>query len=215
MVSTSALVLATLAVTPSGALSPGPLTAATIALGVRGGWRAGVKVAVGHTLVELPYIVMLYLAFERVRSLLGGSAGDYLTVAAAAVIAYFAYLLLRSSLEGVELRGGFAGGRTPVVVGAALTGFNAFFLLWWVSVGFKLINDAVELGAAGLAVMYVSHVWMDYAWLAVMAEAGARSAGVLGSLGYRLFLGALGVVLSVFGLNMLLTRFLGLRLLPF
>lgn len=209
------LALATLAVTPSGALSPGPLTAATLALGARGGWRAGIRVAAGHTAVELPYVTLLCLAFERVRALLEGVAGDLMTAAAAAAVSYFAYLLLSSCLKGVELRAGPASAGAPLAVGAVLTGLNAFFLLWWVSVGFELVSGAARLGAVGLAVMYASHVWVDYAWLAAVAEAGARGASALGGLGYRLFLGALGVLLLAFGLDMVLTRFLGRALLPF
>ena len=48
------LALKIMAITPSGAFSPGPLTASAVALGSSKGWRAGMRVALGHTLFELP-----------------------------------------------------------------------------------------------------------------------------------------------------------------
>ncbi len=54
MDSVLAIAFQVMAVSASGALSPGPLTVATMALGTRGGWKAGVFVSFGHALFELP-----------------------------------------------------------------------------------------------------------------------------------------------------------------
>ena len=43
----------------SGVMSPGPLFAANIAYGLKGGIKAGLKMAYGHTVVELPLVVLL------------------------------------------------------------------------------------------------------------------------------------------------------------
>ena len=43
----------------SGALAPGPLTAATASAGMKRGWKAGIEVSLGHTLVELPLVLLL------------------------------------------------------------------------------------------------------------------------------------------------------------
>ncbi|MEM4881100.1 MAG: hypothetical protein QXP89_03095 [Desulfurococcaceae archaeon] len=44
---------------PLGGTCPGPLTMATISLGIKHRWKAGLRVALGHVLVELPYIATL------------------------------------------------------------------------------------------------------------------------------------------------------------
>ena len=49
-----AIAFQVMAVSASGALSPGPLTVATMALGTRSGWKTGVFVSFGHALFELP-----------------------------------------------------------------------------------------------------------------------------------------------------------------
>lgn len=210
------LVLVTLAVTPSGALSPGPLTTATIALGVKGGWRAGVKVAFGHSIVEFFYIMALYMAFEQIHVLLEGVIGSLLITVAISIIACFALLLLRDAVKGVSIQEvGFRVIGNPLLIGIMFTGLNVFFLIWWISIGFKLIIDAISLGIIGVIVMYVSHVWMDYAWLTLIAEAGARAKSILGSRGYRILLGILGTLLILFAANMATSRFLGFNILPF
>ena len=40
-------------------MSPGPLFAANIFYGIKGGIKAGIKMAIGHTVVELPLIILL------------------------------------------------------------------------------------------------------------------------------------------------------------
>ena len=48
-----------IAISASGVMSPGPLFTANILYGLKEGKIAGVKMAVGHTIVEFPLIVML------------------------------------------------------------------------------------------------------------------------------------------------------------
>jgi len=223
LASLAALAAMTVAVSPSGAMSPGPLTASAIVLGGHGrGWRAGLLVALGHTLAELPYVVLLCFAFRYVGSVLQGPVGAALVVGAAAFITYFAVLLIRDALKpSIPSPKASSGGRSvvsgglgPVLTGFLLTALNAYFLLWWVSAGLTLIVTASSLGVAGIAVMYVSHVWLDYAWLGAMGEIGGRGAALMGSKGYRVFLGVMAAVLLFFALNMVLARFAGVSLLP-
>lgn len=196
------LVTLTLLITPSGALSPGPLTASTLALGTREGWRAGILVAVGHTLVEFPYIVLLYYALSTITRLLRGGIGLILGLSDAFIVLYFGFLLLSQSLsKNIEVRPGRLYRLHPIHVGVLLTAFNVFFLLWWVGVGLPLIRAAIPWGLAGIAVMYVSHVWMDYVWLGLIALAGYKGARSFGSKSYRLLLGVLGGILVFFGVD--------------
>jgi len=88
------LIASIILITSSGAFSPGPLTASAIALGASKGWRAGLYVAVGHMLFELPYVYALTYLFSRVDV---GPYKTYMALAATAFIIYFAYLLLRDA----------------------------------------------------------------------------------------------------------------------
>ena len=48
-----------IAISASGVMSPGPLFAANIVYGLKEGKIAGIKMAVGHTVIEFPLIVLL------------------------------------------------------------------------------------------------------------------------------------------------------------
>ena len=47
-----------IAISASGVMSPGPLFTANIIYGLKEGKIAGIKMAIGHTIVEFPLIVM-------------------------------------------------------------------------------------------------------------------------------------------------------------
>ena len=72
--------LAVITISVSGVMSPGPLFAANVAYGLKGGARSGLKMAYGHTVIELPLVVLLGIGaitlvslpqFRDVISLLG------------------------------------------------------------------------------------------------------------------------------------------------
>jgi threonine/homoserine/homoserine lactone efflux protein len=198
------LLIVTLMVSPSGALSPGPLSTAAVALGIKGnGWKTGLKMAMGHMAVELPYVFALVLFFQSIERVLKGKYGIILNVFAFIFILYFATNLLVEAYRGKynDRRRGVS--QNPFVTGALLTGLNLLFLLWWVTVALHIIRMASELGVMGVLVMYPAHVWMDFAWLSFLAETGSRSAKITGSKGYRVLLALLGLLLLFYGIDIL------------
>ncbi|MEM1873640.1 MAG: LysE family transporter [Acidilobaceae archaeon] len=207
-----ALLLLTLAITPTGALAPGPLSASALASGASLGVAGGVAVAVGHALFELPYVVLLYKTLESVESGIR-RLRPYMTVAAIIFMLYFAYLLASSALDvystgALEVDAGVRSVKLTeaLVAGLALTGLNAHFLLWWVTVGYPLIAESRRLGYAGLAAMYVVHVSIDFAWLAFLAAVGSAA----GSIDYRVYaalLLLLAAFLALFAVRMALREF--------
>ena len=193
-------------VSTSGVLSPGPLTIASAALGVRGSLRSGLLVALGHTLFELPYVATLIYLLSSVRNAL--SRPDVkvgLSAFMAVFMAFFIYLLVKDIVKGSTSLGvGSAANtvlpyRNPVVVGFAFTALNVYFLIWWATVGLVLIEGSLRFGTLqGLAIMYPLHVWMDFAWLGLIAYASHKGAEVLGPRGTRVLLGVLASILTYF-----------------
>ncbi|MDM7275462.1 MAG: LysE family transporter, partial [Thermoprotei archaeon] len=100
------------------------------------------------------------------------------------------------------LSGGFAvsGSLEAVAVGVALTGFNVYFLAWWLTVGYPLVEESSKLGFKGFTAMYVSHIWMDYAWLTILA-AGGGATKILGETPYAALLAVLALILTAFALK--------------
>jgi Putative threonine efflux protein len=197
------LVVAILLITPSGAFSPGPLTASAVALGASKGWRVGLHVALGHTAFELPYVLALAYVFSRLEV---GPYKAYMALAAAVFIAYFAYLLLRDAWRIAKgsspalPRSRFAN---PFVAGFLLTALNPYFLLWWIGVAGPVVAELAAQPLHVFAVVYTAHVWMDYLWLSLMAALGGAAARMLSTKGYAVFLALLAAMLLYFGVELI------------
>jgi threonine/homoserine/homoserine lactone efflux protein len=209
-----AIAFQVMAVSASGALSPGPLTVATMALGTRGGWKAGVFVSFGHALFELPYLVILVLAFNALVSFLGVAA-QLLAVAGALAILYFAYLLFRDAYRGVNINAVGVGTATnPLALGFTFTALNPYFLLWWLSIGMALVAQVQSLGLASLVIIYPAHVWLDFAWLTLVAELSGRGSRVLSPRSQRVLLALLATILIIFATNTITKSTLNTSILP-
>ena len=196
----------TLVVSPSGALSPGLLTASAIVVGLYLGYAGGVLVAVGHMLFELPYVLLIAYFLGKLRSLIS-KLEKPMALLVLGFTVYFALGLIRDALSlskqvvGVEGVSRVFDPRSPflaVVTGVFYTGFNPYFLLWWLTVGLPLVRDAGLLGVRGLAAMYLSHVWLDYAWLGMLAGLGGLAS--LTASYYRVILLGLTAMLLGFAL---------------
>jgi len=178
-----------------------------VTAGLSLGALGGVAVAFGHMLFELPYVALLSRLASRLRRSLSGRAGRILFLATSAFTAYFAASLARTALS-VGRGSLLAAGASPVhtlpeavLVGVAYTGLNPFFLVWWMTVGFPLVEGASRI-RGGIAVMYTSHVWLDYLWLTLLALGGG-AASVMGSRAYATLLAVLSVVLAYFAAKFL------------
>jgi len=205
----------------TGALSPGPLSIITLTLGIRGGWRAGFQVALGHTLFELPYVVLLTTLYANLINLLELPVVKYLLTTTVVIFCFFfAYLLINDavSIGGSRERLGntkFSSIRNPLLIGIILTGLNPFFLIWWATIGLPLIEGVYRYGVVlGLVIMYLSHVWMDYIWLSLLAYTSSKGVKYLSLKGYKILLIILALVLVVFAINTMFKTFLNIPIIP-
>jgi threonine/homoserine/homoserine lactone efflux protein len=203
-------------VTASGALAPGTLFAANLLQGAKGGAKSGFMISVGHTVVELPLVMLMALGISSVMSFPGFALVVGL-VGGSALIG-FGLLQIRQAfrqpltLEPVQETG---LQRKALILGVGLTALNPYFILWWLTVGLGLVVQAVELGALlGVLIMYVSHVWMDYAWLVGTAYLSARGMMLLGARGHRLLLLGLAAFLIYFGIGFIARNVLQFNVLP-
>ena len=192
-------------VTVSGALAPGPLFFANISKGVELGARSGLIFAVAHNLVEFSLVMLLSFGLfvinsELVRRVIG-IAGGIVLIGFGLVQVYSS---LRPKPEKAEEKKKASSHRL-LLLGLALTGLNPFFIVWWLTAGAQLIVIALEFASlAGVLLMYVCHVWMDYVWLAATAHLAKRGMKVIGLKWYRLLMGVFGIVLVYFGLSFLI-----------
>ena len=195
-----------IALSASGVLAPGPLFFANLAYGIRlDGW-SGIKVAYGHTVVELPLIILLagglftFDVAKRYADIIGFVGGI-------AILA-FASLQIASTVKGKENHNVphiITGNKGPFVVGVALTALNPFFLLWWFTAGLKLIADSGAFGiGTGVVLLFALHIWMDYVWLASTAYFASRVDFLLKSKYYPILGLVLAALLVYYGISFLL-----------
>lgn len=168
------LVAEVVLVTASGALSPGPLTLSAVALGMRRGWRAGFLEAAGHAAFEFPLVIALALGAAELSK--SGTALGVVGLAGSAALLVFSALLAREALRsGANWQRALEPSGAPILVGLTLTVLNPHFLVWWATVGLKLVVDVMLAGGLCLvALMYPAHVWLDFAWLSLVAHLSSK-----------------------------------------
>lgn len=198
------------AVSASGVLAPGPLFFANMLYGTRQGAKAGLKVAYGHTVVELPLIVLIAagLFTSAAAAQYAGAIG---LVGGVGILGFAALQIAnvvrkKNTPDAAAMAGN--NNKSPFIAGIALTALNPFFLVWWFTVGLKLVADSATFGlAAGIAILFGLHIWMDYAWLAGTAYLASKGSSVLKSKYYPLLLVGLAAVLAYYGVTFVLQAF--------
>ncbi|NOS62589.1 MAG: LysE family transporter [Nitrosarchaeum sp.] len=185
-------------ISASGVMAPGPLFAANIAYGLQGGGKAGIKMAVGHTIVELPLVILLGIGvfsfeiFPEFRTLI--------TILGAITLFVFAGIQIKTTLQMKETT--FNLKHNAVLTGITLSALNPFFIIWWLSIGFKLISDAMLIWTfVGIIVVFLLHIWMDFVWLYSVACIASKSAKILSNKNYKILMIGLSVMLIYFGIS--------------
>jgi len=182
----------------SGALAPGPVTAAAIGMGSSNRF-AGVLMALGHGVVEFPLMVLLLLGVDRllklpsVKVVIGLAGGSFLVFLA---VQMFWGLAGGSAAEQMQATGG-----NPFVAGVLLSAGNPYFLVWWATVGLALITTArSDFGLWAFGLMALAHWSCDLIWLAALSWASFQGSVLLGPMGQRIVLAVCAMAMLGFGL---------------
>ncbi|MDH3489751.1 MAG: LysE family translocator [Nitrosopumilus sp.] len=188
-------------ISASGVMMPGPLFVANISSGIQGGVKTGIKIAVGHAIVELPLVILLGIgvfsleAFPEFRIAI--------SILGAIVLFIFGTLQLKTIFEKKKVTKSKLN-RDPLIIGILLSLFNPFFIIWWLTIGFKLISDAMLVWAfTGILIVFALHIWMDFAWLGVVAFLASKSVKILSSKSYKFMMSGLSIMLIYFGIMFL------------
>ena len=192
-------------ISASGVLSPGPLFTANIFYGLKGGAKAGLKMACGHTLVELPLVILLGLGAFSLEAI--PEFRTYIGIIGALGLFVFAGIQLKqifkNSLEPIN-----GPKHGPFLAGILLSALNPFFIVWWLTIGFKLISDALIFWSFwGILIMFLLHIWMDYVWLSSTALVSSRISKILSNRNFKVLVVGLSIVLVYFGITFLIDAF--------
>jgi len=143
----------------SGVMMPGPLTAATITKGYRDK-NAGVSIALGHAVIELPLMALIYFGFAYFFA--SPEAKKIIGLAGGLMLIFMGAVMLRAigkaRVETADLP------YNSFVTGIIMTGANPYFFLWWATIGIALMATAAEFGVWGLLLFAVVHWSCDLVW---------------------------------------------------
>jgi len=163
----------------TGALAPGPLTAAVVMQSSKHGRLHGILPMVGHAIVEVGIIAAIIISVQALT--LTPLMIDLLVGFGGIVIVLFGILALRDYRYKEETRSKDTASLSASSVieattqGAAVSLLSPYFLLWWFGVG--LANVTVLVGTLQIGVgtvflagvlIYVTHVSTDFIYGAVL-----------------------------------------------
>ncbi len=158
------ILLSVVVISLSGVMAPGPMFAVTLAKSYRSPW-AGALVSLGHAVIEVPLILLIYFGFDQFFQNNFVQLG--LSIAGGGMIIWMGIAMFRARAEVVQ-----KGKDLPYnafVAGILTSGFNPFFLLWWATVGSMLIMKFLDFGPMGLALFIVVHWLCDLVWLSFVS----------------------------------------------
>ena len=159
-----AVIFSVIVLSLSGVMMPGPMFAVTVAKSYRSPW-AGTKVSIGHAIIEVPIILLIYFGFGQffqhqvvqiILSLIGG-----------AVIIWLGINMFSARKDVVE--SGKDLKYSAIITGIVMSAINPLFLLWWATVGSMLVMKFVAYGTVGLPVLIITHWTCDLVWLSLVS----------------------------------------------
>ena len=189
-------------ISASGVMSPGPLFAANITYGLKEGAKSGIKIAIGHSIVELPLIILLGIGVFSLE--IFPEFRTAISIFGAITLFGFAVMQIRTILKknnNITIK----PKQGPIITGILFSALNPFFIIWWLTIGLKLISDAMMIWAfAGILIVFVLHIWMDFAWLGITAFLASKSKRIISNKNYKIMVLGLSMALIYFGITFLI-----------
>ena len=169
------ILLSVVVISLSGVMMPGLMFGVTLAKSLKSPW-AGAQIALGHAVIEIPLILLIYFGFARfspndvvrlVLSILGG--GMIITLGIG---------MFRARAELVQKDKDLP--YNAFIAGILTSVLNPFFWLWWVTIGTMLVMKFLDFGTTGLIVLILVHWLCDLVWLSFVSNVVYRTHSLWG-----------------------------------
>ena len=147
----------------SGVLLPGPLFAVTVEKAAKRK-SAGLLIAIGHGVVEIPLIYIIYFwlsqfAIPDIVSILIAISGGLLMM-------YMGINAYRNRNKEISYN---STRSDSFLSGIWTTAANAGFILWWLTIGTALVLNAKIFGLVGFSIFATIHWLCDFVWYTSIA----------------------------------------------
>lgn len=204
------------AVSLSGVLMPGPISAMAVSEGARRGAIAGPLVTAGHAAAEAAMVGALAAGLSQVLKL--PTVIGVIGIVGGLVLLWMGWGIVqtaRAAVWGPAYAAGVGDGGVPGAAGVRLpsrgtlvrTGLlatigNPYWLLWWATVGAAYFVAFSRFGVVAVAVLFFAgHVALDLGWTTFLAFTVGAGRGRVPARAYQIVLGVCGVfviAMSVF-----------------
>ena len=170
-----AVLFSVIVISFSGVMLPGPMFAVALAKSFKSPWT-GAQMALGHAVVEVPIVLVIYYGFARFFQ--NNLVRFGLSLAGGAMIIWLGISLFRIRRD-VDQKGRDLP-YNAFVAGIFLSLLNPFFILWWVTIGSMLLMKFLDFAAGGLMLFMVVHWLCDLSWLSFVSVVGFKTRDVWG-----------------------------------
>jgi len=148
----------------SGVMMPGPVTAVTVTKGSQRKW-AGALVAIGHGIIEIPLIFLIYYGLASYFKMPEVKIG--VGLAGGLVLLWMAWGMFRTRPTALDAKKDMP--HSSIVAGLATTAASPYFFLWWATVGAALLVSARTFGKTGIIAFGAVHWSFDLVWLFLLS----------------------------------------------
>jgi len=184
----------------SGALMPGPLLTVTVAHSPRFGWTFGPLAILGHAILELGLISLIFLGAGPLLKSPGVQAAVGLV--GGVILLWMSWSMVtmaRSSREDGATEGDVQRGDRAVWLGILTSISNPYWTLWWATVGLAFLTTAARSGPLGIVVFFLGHISGDLAWYTLVSVGVSRGRKFIGTSFYAGVLFLCAAILVVLG----------------
>ena len=180
----------------TGALAPGPTLVATIHASINGDWMTGLKVSLGHAIVELFIVILILLGLATIAlpytSVIAGVGGIALIV--------FGALTIMGSRQATMSASPDQPVSNPYMAGLVTSAANPYFWIWWLSVGSAMVIAGLEGGLVLAGAFMIGHWTADTVWYTLVSSGVSQGRTFLSDTAYRNIMIFCGIFLILFGI---------------
>jgi len=188
----------------TGALAPGPTLVATINASIAGDWTTGLKVSLGHVIVELFVVILILLGLATVAlpytSAIAGIGGIALVA--------FGVLTIAGSRKATMSSSPVQTVANPYMAGLVTSAANPYFWIWWLSIGGAMVIAGLEGGLVLAGAFMLGHWTADTAWLTLVSTGVSKGRTIFSDTAYQKIMLLCGIFLILFGVYYLSHLFL-------
>ncbi len=195
--------LSALAIAFSGAMMPGPLLTYTIRQSLNNGPRSGFIIIVGHAILEIVLIALIFLGFDIIFQ--SDPAQIFIGIVGGLLLVYMGFSMIFNALKNkikIELDTKKSSSKSMFLSGIVISAINPYFLLWWAIIGLGFLLQAYKLfGVAGILIYYTGHILADFIWYGLISIIVGTTRKFINERIYQAIIIVLGCILIYFGGN--------------